>query len=96
MKIRDMEEIVKNLKDRVDALETEVLAMKRIQGVQIEKKDPKAWERLDAIGKEISKSWKSKKQSWQLISLDKQQRERASNCIDALTPQEELETLCED
>jgi galactokinase/mevalonate kinase-like predicted kinase len=65
---RDMEEIVKNLKDRVDALETEVLAMKRIQGVQIEKKDPKAWERLDAIGKEISKSWKSKKQSWQLIS----------------------------
>lgn len=25
-----------------------------------------------------------------LISLDKQQRERASNCIDALTPQEEL------
>jgi hypothetical protein len=42
--------------------------MKRIQGVKIEKKDPKAWERLDAIGKEISKSWKSKKQSWQLIS----------------------------
>lgn len=63
-----MEEIVKNIKDRVGALETEVLAMKRIQGVQIEKKDPKAWERLDAIGKEISKSWKSKKQSWQLIS----------------------------
>ncbi|MCK4398053.1 MAG: hypothetical protein KAV25_03580, partial [Methanophagales archaeon] len=65
---KGMEEIVKNIKDRVGALETEVLAMKRIQGVQIEKKDPKAWERLDAIGKEISKSWKSKKQSWQLIS----------------------------
>ena len=65
---KEMEEIVKNIKDRVGALETEVLAMKRIQGVQIEKKDPKAWERLDAIGKEISKSWKSKKQSWQLIS----------------------------
>jgi len=31
-----------------------------------------------------------------LISLDKQQRERASNCIDALTPQEELENLRED
>ncbi|HJH26648.1 MAG TPA: hypothetical protein C5S37_07710 [Methanophagales archaeon] len=31
-----------------------------------------------------------------LISLDKQQRERASNCIDALTPQEELENLWED
>ena len=31
-----------------------------------------------------------------LISLDKQQRERASNCIDALIPQEELENLCED
>ncbi|MGB2728681.1 MAG: type II toxin-antitoxin system VapC family toxin [Halobacteriota archaeon] len=28
-----------------------------------------------------------------LISLDKQQRERASDCIDALTPQEELENL---
>lgn len=65
---KGMEEIVKNIKDRVGALETEVLAMKRIQGVQIEKEDPKAWERLDAIGKEISKSWKSKKQSWQLIS----------------------------
>jgi hypothetical protein len=65
---KGMEEIVKNIKDRVGALETEVLAMKRIQGVQIEKKDPKAWERLDAIGKEISKSWKSKKPSWQLIS----------------------------
>ena len=65
---KGMEEIVKNIKDRVGALETEVLAMKRIQGVQIEKKDPKAWERLDAVGKEISKSWKSKKQSWQLIS----------------------------
>lgn len=65
---KGMEEIVKNIKDRVGALETEVLAMKRIQGVQIEKKDPKAWGRLDAIGKEISKSWKSKKQSWQLIS----------------------------
>ena len=65
---KGMEEIVKNIKDRVGALETEVLAMKRIQGVQIEKKDPKAWEKLDAIGKEISKSWKSKKQSWQLIS----------------------------
>jgi len=34
--------------------------MKRIQGVQREKKDTKAWKRLDAIGKEISKSWKSK------------------------------------
>ena len=65
---KEMEKIIKNIKDRVDALETEVLVMKRIQGVQIEKKDPKAWERLDAIGKEISKSWKSKKQSWQLIS----------------------------
>jgi len=65
---RDMEELVKNLKERVDALETEVVALKRMQGVQLEKKDPNAWERLDAIGEELSKSWKSKKQSWQLIS----------------------------
>jgi len=63
-----MEELVKNLKERVDALETEVVALKRMQGVQLEKKGPNAWERLDVIGKEISKSWKSKKQSWQLIS----------------------------
>ncbi len=63
-----MEEIVKTLKERVDALETEVVAMKRMQGLQREKKDPNAWERLDAIGKEIRKSWKSKKQSWELIS----------------------------
>ena len=34
---KGMEEIVKNIKDRVGALETEVLAMKRIQGVQIRK-----------------------------------------------------------
>ena len=63
-----MEELVKNLKERVDALETEVVALKRMQGVQLEKKDPNAWERRDAIGEELSKSWKSKKQSWQLIS----------------------------
>lgn len=62
-----MEEM-KNLKTRVDALETEILTMKRIMGVGMEKKDPMAWERLDAIGSEISRLWKSKKQIWQLIA----------------------------
>jgi hypothetical protein len=37
-------------------------------GVEREKKDPKAWEKLERVGKKISNSWKSDKQSWQLIS----------------------------
>jgi hypothetical protein len=37
-------------------------------GVKREKKDPKAWEKLEEVGKKISNSWKSDKQSWQLIS----------------------------
>ncbi|MFQ6118999.1 MAG: hypothetical protein ACE5KE_03820 [Methanosarcinales archaeon] len=59
---------IQDLKNRIDILESEILALKRILGVKMERKDPNAWQRLEAIGKEISKSWKSEKPSWQLIS----------------------------
>lgn len=61
-------ENIKALKNRIDVLETELKAMRRSLGVEKERKDPKAWDRLHDIGKEISKAWKSKKPSWQLIS----------------------------
>ncbi len=56
------------IENRVKTLETEILVMRRILGAKIEKKDPNAWDKLNALGKKISKSWKSKKPSWKLIS----------------------------
>ncbi len=63
-----MENTVQILKSRIDDLETELNAMRRTLGATMEKKDPKAWDRLHAIGKEIAHEWKSKKPSWQLVS----------------------------
>jgi len=59
---------IESLKDRVSGLEMEVTIMKRMVGVKMEKKDPKAWKKLQRLGKDISKSWKSDKPSWQIIS----------------------------
>ncbi len=63
-----MENNVQALKSRIDTLETELNAMRRTLGATMQKKDPKAWERLHTIGKKLTRGWKSKKQSWQLIS----------------------------
>ncbi|MBU4373237.1 MAG: hypothetical protein KJ714_02105 [Euryarchaeota archaeon] len=63
-----MENTIQTLKSRIDALETELNAMRRTLGATIEKKDPKAWDRLHGIGREIARNWKSKKPSWQLVS----------------------------
>ncbi len=63
-----MENTTLILKSRIDALEIELNAMRRTLGVTMEKKDPKAWDRLHIIGKEIARDWKSKKPSWQLVS----------------------------
>lgn len=63
-----MEDTIKTLKNRVHILETELTAMRRMLGAEIARKDPKAWDRLRTVGKEITKAWKSKKPSWQLIS----------------------------
>lgn len=62
------ENTIKAMKNRIDSLETELLTTRKMLGVKMEKKDPRAWNRLEALGREISKSWKSKKPSWQLIS----------------------------
>ena len=32
------------------------------------KKDPKAWTKLEKIGKEISKKWNTDKTSWQILT----------------------------
>ncbi len=63
-----MKTTMKTLKNRIDSLETELTAMRRLLGATMERKDPKAWDRLHAIGREISRDWKSDKPSWQLIS----------------------------
>jgi len=59
---------IQNLENEVKLLKIEIAYLKRILGVEREKKDPKAWEKLERVGKKISDSWKSDKQSWQLIS----------------------------
>ncbi len=59
---------IQNLENEVKLLKIEIAYLKRILGVEREKKDPKAWEKLEKVGKKISNSWKSDKQSWQLIS----------------------------
>ncbi|RMF91330.1 MAG: hypothetical protein D6733_01560 [Methanobacteriota archaeon] len=61
-------EDVKALKNKIAHLETELKAMKKSLGVAAERKDPKAWERLYEVGREISRSWKERKPSWQIIS----------------------------
>ncbi len=63
-----MKTTVQTLKSRIDTLETELIAMRRMLGATMEKKDSKAWDRLHKIGKQISLEWKSDKPSWQLIS----------------------------
>ncbi len=63
-----MKTTVQILKSRIDTLETELIAMRRMLGATMEKKDSKAWDRLHTIGKQISFEWKSDKPSWQLIS----------------------------
>ncbi|MCZ7355738.1 MAG: hypothetical protein O8C66_02830 [Candidatus Methanoperedens sp.] len=63
-----MEDSIQTLKSRIDTLETELNAMRRMLGAKMEKKNPKAWDRLHAVGREITREWKSKKPSWQLIS----------------------------
>lgn len=63
-----MKTTIKTLQNRIDALETELKAMRRVLGAAAEKKDPKAWDRLHLVGKEITSDWKSDKPSWQLIS----------------------------
>ena len=63
-----MKNTIQTLKNRIDALETELNGMRRILGATMEKKDPKAWDRLHIIGKEIACEWKIKKPSWQLVS----------------------------
>ncbi len=63
-----MENTVQILKSRIDCLETELNALRRTLGATMEKKDPKAWDRLHVIGKEIAHEWKSKKPSWQIVS----------------------------
>ncbi len=63
-----MEDSIQTLKSRIDTLEMELNTMRRMLGARMEKKDPKAWDRLHAIGRKITREWKSKKPSWQLIS----------------------------
>jgi len=59
---------IKSLENRVHLLESEVIMLNKILGVKAAHKDPDAWNRIHALGKEISAKWKSSKPSWQLLS----------------------------
>jgi hypothetical protein len=61
-------EDIKTLKNRINHLEAELEVIRKTLGVYKERKDPEAWDRLHELGREISKAWKSRKPSWQLIS----------------------------
>lgn len=62
-----MKTTVQTLKSRIDTLETEIIAMRRVLGATMEKKDSKAWDRLHKIGKQISLEWKSDKKSHSIV-----------------------------
>jgi len=62
---------IQNLENEVKLLKIEIAYLKRILGVEREMKDPIAWEKLERVGRKISNSWKSDKQSWQLISEER-------------------------
>ncbi len=58
-----------DLAQKVELLELGMREIKKkLVTVGGEKKDINAWARIEKIGKEISKSWKSSKYSWQLIA----------------------------
>lgn len=59
---------IQNLENEVKLLKIEIAYLRRIMGVEKEKKDPDAWRKLESIGRKINNAWKSDKQSWQLIS----------------------------
>ncbi|MCK4613935.1 MAG: hypothetical protein KAU14_03955 [Thermoplasmata archaeon] len=59
---------IEELEGKVNSLGTDVLMIKSLLGAELDKKDAKAWNRLEEIGKEISQNWHSKKTSWQIIS----------------------------
>jgi len=52
--------------DRIEALQSELIALKKT--LDSPRKDPKAWEKLDKLGKDIAKAWKVPESSWELIS----------------------------
>jgi hypothetical protein len=56
------------MKHRARIANDEEMLMKGMLNVQIEKKDPMAWANVKKIGRLISKKWKLKEPSWQLIS----------------------------
>ncbi|KYK35256.1 MAG: hypothetical protein HXS48_10190 [Theionarchaea archaeon] len=62
---------IQNLENEVKLLKIEIAYLKRILGVEREMKDSIAWEKLERVGRKISNSWKSDKQSWQLISEER-------------------------
>ena len=55
-----------NEEKRLESLESEIIALRK--SLDIVKKDPRVWQKLDELGKSISKSWASSEPSWELIS----------------------------
>ena len=49
----------------------EQMLIKGILNTEMEKKDPRAWAKMKRIGRTISRTWKVKVPSWELISTSR-------------------------
>lgn len=62
---------VRIARQRTKLASEEEILMKGMLNVQIEKKSPKAWANVKRLGKILSKKWKLKEPSWELISASR-------------------------
>ncbi len=58
----------RDLENRIESLEAEIALIKKSIGIQEGKKDSSSWDRLERLSK---KKWKSKKSSWEIISVSR-------------------------
>ncbi len=49
----------------------EQMLIKGILNTEMEKKEPRAWAKMKRIGRTISRTWKVKVPSWELISTSR-------------------------
>ncbi len=49
----------------------EQMLIKSMFNTEMEKKNPRAWAKVKRIGRSISRAWKAKMPSWQVISVSR-------------------------
>jgi hypothetical protein len=65
--MKEKEVGIQHIENEIKCLKIEITELKKYLHIMKEKKDPNAWKKLEKIGKKINDSWKSDKQSWELI-----------------------------